>query len=173
MQTSLQLQWDSCPCSNTLIFSISYTRQEHCETQMLRKRVKELETEYKQLQLEYQVKESRVVDLESDVEVFFFLLYLGMNLWVLSVCESRGPVLGCPQFGHEVLFCCLTCCFWFLCVRLFSFSKKTEWLSSGTLSVLCNPFYFGLQSPYCTVITSICSITVWMFVFFFCLALGV
>ncbi|XP_076611877.1 macoilin-1 [Chaetodon auriga] len=43
-------------------------RQEHCETQMLRKRVKDLETEYKQLQLEYQVKESRVVDLESDVE---------------------------------------------------------------------------------------------------------
>lgn len=36
---------------------------------MLRKRVKDLETEYKQLQLEYQVKESRVVDLESDVEV--------------------------------------------------------------------------------------------------------
>ncbi|KAE8286620.1 Macoilin Transmembrane protein 57 [Larimichthys crocea] len=43
-------------------------RQEHCETQMLRKRVKDLETEYKQLQLECQVKESRVVDLESDVE---------------------------------------------------------------------------------------------------------
>ncbi|KAM9354443.1 macoilin-1 [Pholidichthys leucotaenia] len=43
-------------------------RQEHCETQMLRKRVKDLEAEYKQLQLEYQVKESRVVDLESDVE---------------------------------------------------------------------------------------------------------
>ncbi|XP_069029892.1 macoilin-1 [Embiotoca jacksoni] len=44
------------------------SRQEHCETQMLRKRVKDLETEYKQLQLECQVKESRVVDLESDVE---------------------------------------------------------------------------------------------------------
>ncbi|KAJ3607167.1 hypothetical protein NHX12_026680 [Muraenolepis orangiensis] len=43
-------------------------RQEHPETQMLRKRVKELDTEYKQLQLEYQVKEGRVVDLESDVE---------------------------------------------------------------------------------------------------------
>ncbi|XP_034555829.1 macoilin-1 [Notolabrus celidotus] len=43
-------------------------RQEHCETQMLRKRVKDLETEYKQLQLEFQVKESRVIDLESDVE---------------------------------------------------------------------------------------------------------
>ncbi|KAM6991849.1 macoilin-1 [Tautogolabrus adspersus] len=43
-------------------------RQEHCETQMLRKRVKDLDTEYKQLQLEYQVKESRLVDLESDVE---------------------------------------------------------------------------------------------------------
>uniref|UniRef100_A0A3B5KYG2 Si:dkey-12h9.6 n=1 Tax=Xiphophorus couchianus TaxID=32473 RepID=A0A3B5KYG2_9TELE len=42
--------------------------QEHCETQMLRKRVKDLETEYKQLQLEYQVKESRVVDLERDIE---------------------------------------------------------------------------------------------------------
>lgn len=55
----------------TVIFSISYTRQEHSETQMLRKRVKDLETEYKQLQLEYQVKESRVVDLENDVEVSF------------------------------------------------------------------------------------------------------
>uniref|UniRef100_A0A3P9NME8 Si:dkey-12h9.6 n=1 Tax=Poecilia reticulata TaxID=8081 RepID=A0A3P9NME8_POERE len=44
------------------------TNQEHCETQMLRKRVKDLETEYKQLQLEYQVKESRVVDLERDIE---------------------------------------------------------------------------------------------------------
>lgn len=54
------------------ILSISYTRQEHCETQMLRKRVKDLETEYKQLQLEYQVKESRVVDLESDIEVYLF-----------------------------------------------------------------------------------------------------
>ncbi|KAF3850016.1 hypothetical protein F7725_019735 [Dissostichus mawsoni] len=43
-------------------------RQEHCETQMLRKRVKDLETEYKQLQMECQVKESRVLDLESDVE---------------------------------------------------------------------------------------------------------
>ncbi|XP_029903755.1 macoilin [Myripristis murdjan] len=43
-------------------------RQEHTETQMLRKRVKDLETEYKQLQLECQVKESRVVELESDVE---------------------------------------------------------------------------------------------------------
>ncbi|XP_053301782.1 macoilin [Pleuronectes platessa] len=43
-------------------------RQEHCETQMLRKRVKDLETEYRQLQLENQVKENRVVDLERDVE---------------------------------------------------------------------------------------------------------
>lgn len=59
----------------TVIFSISYTRQEHCETQMLRKRVKDLETEYKQLQLEYQVKESRVVDLESDVEVSFYTIW--------------------------------------------------------------------------------------------------
>ncbi|XP_061843286.1 macoilin-1 [Nerophis lumbriciformis] len=44
------------------------SRQESTESQMLRKRVKDLETEYKQLQLEGQVKESRVVDLENDVE---------------------------------------------------------------------------------------------------------
>ncbi|XP_068198400.1 macoilin-1 [Antennarius striatus] len=43
-------------------------RQELCESQMLRKRVKELETEFKQLQLEVQAKESRVLELESDVE---------------------------------------------------------------------------------------------------------
>ncbi|XP_076024175.1 macoilin-1 [Genypterus blacodes] len=43
-------------------------RQEHTETQMLRKRFKDLETEYKQLQREYQVKEGRVLELESDVE---------------------------------------------------------------------------------------------------------
>ncbi|CAJ1076988.1 macoilin-1 [Xyrichtys novacula] len=43
-------------------------QQEHSETQMFRKRVKDLETEYKQLQLDFQLKESRVVDLERDVE---------------------------------------------------------------------------------------------------------
>ena len=59
---------------------------------MLRKRVKELETEYKQLQLEYQVKEGRVVDLESDVEVSFFktLLYFDQSVCVIW----RGPVLS-------------------------------------------------------------------------------
>ncbi|XP_037100754.1 macoilin-1 isoform X2 [Syngnathus acus] len=46
------------------------TRQENSESQMLRKRVKDLEAEYKQLQLQYQVQESRVLDLESDVEAF-------------------------------------------------------------------------------------------------------
>lgn len=69
--------------SSKLLFSpVSYTRQEHCETQMLRKRIKELETEYKQLQLEYQVKESRMVDLESDVEVSFCFY----NIWEWT-CE--------------------------------------------------------------------------------------
>ena len=59
---------------------------------MLRKRVKELETEYKQLQLEYQVKEGRVVDLESDVEVSFFktLLYFDQSVCVIWC----GPVLS-------------------------------------------------------------------------------
>lgn len=55
--------------------SISNIRQEHCETQMLRKRVKDLDTEYKQLQLEYQVKESRVLELERDVEVSFYSIW--------------------------------------------------------------------------------------------------
>lgn len=58
--------------SQTVIFSRLDTRQEHCESQMLRKRVKELETEYKQLQLECQVTESRVVELESEVEVSLY-----------------------------------------------------------------------------------------------------
>lgn len=70
---------------------------------MLRKRVKDLETEYKQLQLEYQVKESRVVDLESDVEVSVFTLF-GNELVSLNVLwVSSGAVLGCPQFGHVVV----------------------------------------------------------------------
>ncbi|KAM6953874.1 macoilin [Aplochiton taeniatus] len=43
-------------------------RQEHSETLMLRKKAKDLETEYKQLHLEYQVKEARVIALENDVE---------------------------------------------------------------------------------------------------------
>lgn len=70
--SGLHFKWNLVSHCSELWFSpSSYTRQEHSETQMLRKRVKDLETEYKQLQLEYQVKESRVVDLESDVEVSF------------------------------------------------------------------------------------------------------
>ncbi|XP_019713459.1 macoilin-1 isoform X1 [Hippocampus comes] len=48
--------------------AVTASRQENSESQMFRKRVKDLETEYKQLQLQYQIKESRVLDLESDVE---------------------------------------------------------------------------------------------------------
>ncbi|XP_028858182.1 macoilin-1 isoform X2 [Denticeps clupeoides] len=43
-------------------------RQEQTESLMLRKKAKELETEYKQLQLDYQVKEGRVLVLEKEVE---------------------------------------------------------------------------------------------------------
>lgn len=70
---SFCVSWSSSPSvgSQTLIFFHLDSRQEHCESQMLRKRVKELETEYKQLQLECQVTESRVVELESEVEVSF------------------------------------------------------------------------------------------------------
>ncbi|XP_049612368.1 macoilin-1 isoform X3 [Syngnathus scovelli] len=48
--------------------TMTTSRQENTESQMLRKRVKDLEAEYKQLQLQYQVQESRVLDLENDVE---------------------------------------------------------------------------------------------------------
>ncbi|XP_017548042.1 macoilin [Pygocentrus nattereri] len=43
-------------------------RQEHTETQLLRKKARDLETEYKQLQLDYQGKENRVLALEKEVE---------------------------------------------------------------------------------------------------------
>uniref|UniRef100_A0A3Q3VX76 Uncharacterized protein n=1 Tax=Mola mola TaxID=94237 RepID=A0A3Q3VX76_MOLML len=75
------------------------TRQEHCESQMLRKRVKELETEYKQLQLEGQVKESRVVELESDVEALGKYQRVeketDMLLSTLSAMQEKAQHLEC------------------------------------------------------------------------------
>ncbi len=53
---------------NMLYFSIHF-RQEHSETQMLRKKAKDLDSEYKQLQLEYQEKENGMISLENEVEV--------------------------------------------------------------------------------------------------------
>lgn len=132
----------------TVTFSISYTRQEHCETQMLRKRVKDLETEYKQLQLECQVKESRVLDLESDVEVSFHTI-LGMSL---NVC---GPVLGCPQFGLVVVFFFAE--FIFLSVNLCLCKNLLEnWIVHRDLSV--RYVVFGLQSTYCTLSSQPCAV---------------
>ncbi|KAI5615116.1 macoilin isoform X2 [Silurus asotus] len=43
-------------------------RQEHGETQLLRKRARDLDAEYKQLQLDYQGKDNRVLALEEEVE---------------------------------------------------------------------------------------------------------
>ncbi|TSR99418.1 Macoilin [Bagarius yarrelli] len=43
-------------------------RQEHSETQLLRKRARDLDTEYKQLQLDYQGRDNRVLALEKEVE---------------------------------------------------------------------------------------------------------
>lgn len=57
-----------CVGSHLLCFLPS-TRQEHSETQLLRKRARDLDTEYKQLQLDYQGKENRVLALEKEVEV--------------------------------------------------------------------------------------------------------
>ncbi|KAG7222714.1 hypothetical protein INR49_026323 [Caranx melampygus] len=68
-------------------------RQEHSETQMLRKRVKDLETEYKQLQLEYQVKESRVVDLESSGKYRCVEKETDMLLSTLSAMQEKAQHL--------------------------------------------------------------------------------
>ncbi|XP_029705941.1 macoilin [Takifugu rubripes] len=74
-------------------------RQEHCESQMLRKRVKELETEYKQLQLECQVTESRVVELESEVEALGKYQRVekeaDMLLSTLSAMQEKAQHLEC------------------------------------------------------------------------------
>lgn len=43
-------------------------RQEHSETQMLKKKAKDLDAEYRQVQLEYQEKENRLITLENEVE---------------------------------------------------------------------------------------------------------
>lgn len=59
-----------CVGSHLLCFLPS-TRQEHSETQLLRKRARDLETEYKQLQLDCQGKDNRVLALEKEVEVTF------------------------------------------------------------------------------------------------------
>ncbi|KAG9344633.1 hypothetical protein JZ751_010318 [Albula glossodonta] len=48
---------------------LSTNRQEHSETQTLKKKAKELETEFKHLQLEYQRKEGQTIALENEVEV--------------------------------------------------------------------------------------------------------
>ncbi|KAJ8391506.1 hypothetical protein AAFF_G00088280 [Aldrovandia affinis] len=48
---------------------LSTSRQEHSEPQTLKRRAKELETEYKHLQLEYQRKEGQTIALENEVEV--------------------------------------------------------------------------------------------------------
>lgn len=44
-------------------------RQEHSETQMLRKKAKDLDAEYKQLQLQYQEKENRMIAIDNEVDV--------------------------------------------------------------------------------------------------------
>ncbi|RXN24280.1 macoilin-like protein [Labeo rohita] len=52
----------------TILLRSASHRQEHSETQMLRKKAKDLDSEYKQLQLEYQEKENRMIALENEVE---------------------------------------------------------------------------------------------------------
>ncbi|XP_021329040.1 macoilin isoform X2 [Danio rerio] len=52
----------------TILLRSASHRQEQSETQMLRKKAKDLDSEYKQLQLEYQGKENRMIALENEVE---------------------------------------------------------------------------------------------------------
>lgn len=75
---------------------------------MLRKRVKDLETEYKQLQRESQVKESRLLDLESDLEVLFFLNSLSEVL-LLGLVDVVTYI-----FSHLFLFACSVVVSWML-----------------------------------------------------------
>lgn len=125
---------------------------------MLRKRVKDLETEYKQLQLECQVKESRVVDLESDVEVSF-QNYLGMNLCLVSLeCRSTrsSSVWSCSFF----FFCCfeLSMSFLILCVcEIWIENWKT--VKTFSIFILCWPAVDVLHSVmqwYCMVVVFCC-----------------
>lgn len=64
------------PCvGSRLLFFLPSTRQEHSEMQLLRKRARDLDTEYKQLQLDYQGKDNRGLALEKEVEVTFVFHY--------------------------------------------------------------------------------------------------
>lgn len=116
LNVSLCVIWSSSPSvrSQTLILSHLDSRQEHCESQMLRKRVKELETEYRQLQLECQVTESRVVELESEVEVSFYTILE----WTCEFYMSSEPPV--------VLFGCVVCFIYFECVYFCVFVELWE-----------------------------------------------
>lgn len=78
--------------SHLLCFLLS-TRQEHSETQLLRKRARDLDTEYKQLQLDYQGKDNRVLALEKEVEVTFVFHYHSLDD---ASCDVSFAV-SCPH----------------------------------------------------------------------------
>lgn len=66
---------------------------------MLRKKAKDLDSEYKQLQLEYQEKENRMIALENEVEVKDAVrrsvqLHTALNSCdVMDICGSYFCVL--------------------------------------------------------------------------------
>lgn len=81
---------------------------------MLRKKAKDLDSEYKQLQLEYQEKENRMIALENEVEVKNAVrrsvqLHTALNSCaVLDVCDSYFYVLH--VLTHvDLVACCLWC----------------------------------------------------------------
>lgn len=81
---------------------------------MLRKKAKDLDSEYKQLQLEYQEKENRMIALENEVEVKDAVrrsvqLHTALNRCdVLDVCGSYFCVLHVMTHVDPVA-CCLWC----------------------------------------------------------------
>lgn len=62
------------------ILSISYNRQEQTETLLLKRKAKDLETEFRQLQLECQGKESQIIALENEVEVMMHILTIPVQM---------------------------------------------------------------------------------------------
>lgn len=160
MQTNSHFQWNP-PLTAQIIFSpISYTRQEHCETQMLRKRVKELETEFKQLQLECQVKESRVVDLESDAEVSLSIIWewtygskcvvslewCHVAVWILvsflHLLFSVSVTFVRNQLTADIYFWPAVSTLHFVILSLCS---DTVWLSVLFWRTVCTLLYCGLS----------------------------
>lgn len=163
----------------TILSIFHHTRQEHSVTLMLRKKEKDLETEYKQLQLESQGKEGRLIALRNEVEVKKKILLFHMSgfrtnvrvefvsFHVLLVVEV---ILRCLVF-LDMPFCRLVaCCVW-LSVSLFVFVdlSSRKWCLGQCFEdfQIIRFFCVGLNSStvmwaHCICIHRYCMLTVFV-----------